>query len=184
MVISTRLALSRTGGFTLIELMVGVSVLAILLAVGIPSFSAIMRNNRIASGANNLVGALNFARSEAIKRGDPVTVCPSTNGTSCDNTTAWAGGLIAFRDAAGTSGTFDPGDLLLQVWPAVEGGLTLTSSRNFIQYTSNGMPNPLPSTANPESFSLQKPGCTGNYARRITVTVSGRVTSAVAACSS
>lgn len=174
----------RHGGFTLIELMVGISVLALIMAIAIPSFSNIVNNNRVVSGANNLVAALNFARSEAIKRGDSVTVCSSANGTSCAASTAWATGWIAFVDAAGTNGVVDAGDTVIQVWPAVDSPLTFTGTRNFIQYTSNGMPNPIPTgTPAQETFTIQKPSCTGNKARQVAVTLTGRVASAPVACS-
>lgn len=67
-------------GFTLVELMITLVVVAILLAVGIPSFQAIFMNNRLATQANELIGAVNLARSEAIKRGGQVTLRASAGG--------------------------------------------------------------------------------------------------------
>jgi type IV fimbrial biogenesis protein FimT len=171
----------RTGpanGFTLIEFMTAITVLSILLVVCVPSFSSIIRDNRITAEANDLVGALNFARSEAIKRGDPVSVCSSSDGSTCAGSTAWANGWIAFSDVDGTAGTVDAGDQVLQVWPAVGGGLTLTASRNFVQYISSGMTDPVANVP----FDLLKPGCTGDYARRISVSTTGRISSATVSC--
>lgn len=61
-------------GFTLIELLITVAILAILLGVGVPSFVDYIRNSRVSTQVNELATALNFARSEAVTRGDDVTV--------------------------------------------------------------------------------------------------------------
>jgi type IV fimbrial biogenesis protein FimT len=61
-------------GFTLIELMVTIAVLAILATVGIPGFVDLVQNNRVTTQANELVTALNVGRTEAVKRGRPVQV--------------------------------------------------------------------------------------------------------------
>ena len=69
----------RQRGFTLIELMVTLTVAGVLLALGIPSFSKLIANNRIATQTNEFVSALNMARSEAVRRSQGVSV-RSTNG--------------------------------------------------------------------------------------------------------
>ncbi|TNF61933.1 MAG: prepilin-type N-terminal cleavage/methylation domain-containing protein, partial [Burkholderiales bacterium] len=70
-------------GFTLIELMVTITVLAVLLGVGVPSFQATIQGNRITTAANDLVAALQYARSEAVRRGVNVTVCSSNDQSTC-----------------------------------------------------------------------------------------------------
>lgn len=67
----------RVGGFTLIELMVTISVLAILITIAIPSFTATINRNRLATAANGLVSGLQLARAEAVRRGGRVVVCAS-----------------------------------------------------------------------------------------------------------
>jgi type IV fimbrial biogenesis protein FimT len=66
-------------GFTLIELMVGVAVLAIALGVGVPSMSEFIKNSRLAAHTNDLLTSLHLARTEAIKRNARVTLCKSAN---------------------------------------------------------------------------------------------------------
>ena len=83
----------RQRGFTLIELMVTVSIAAILLAIGIPSFSKLIANNRIANQTNEFVGALSLARGEAVRRSQPVTV------RSKDGEIEFATGWSIFTDS-------------------------------------------------------------------------------------
>ncbi|MDR2164085.1 MAG: GspH/FimT family pseudopilin [Zoogloeaceae bacterium] len=71
-------------GFTLLELMVTVSIAAILLAITVPSFSKFVDRNRVRSAADNLVTSLAAARSEAILRARKVSVCANTNKPSDD----------------------------------------------------------------------------------------------------
>lgn len=73
----------RQRGLTLIELMVGVSVLAILSTVGVPSFLGAVHNAEVAVIANELTLALNLARSEAVRRGEDVRLCASADGATC-----------------------------------------------------------------------------------------------------
>ena len=75
---------TQSAGFTLIEMMVTIVVLALLLAVGIPSFRDFMRNSRMVSAANDVVTDFNLARSESVKRRVPVTLCKSQDGAACD----------------------------------------------------------------------------------------------------
>lgn len=72
--------LRRQAGFTLIELMVALAVLAIVLGIGVPSFQNIMERNRAASQTNELLGALQATRSEAIRRNATHRFCSSTTG--------------------------------------------------------------------------------------------------------
>lgn len=75
---------ANTAGFTLIELMFTIAVAAVLLAVGVPNFRDFVRNSRMAGAANDIITDFNLARSEAIKRGVPVTLCKSQDGATCD----------------------------------------------------------------------------------------------------
>ena len=74
-------------GFTIIELMMTVTVLALLLGIAVPSFMETVRNNRIISQNNELISSLNLARSEALKRGGSVSVCASADQATCSGST-------------------------------------------------------------------------------------------------
>jgi type IV fimbrial biogenesis protein FimT len=89
-------------GMTMIELLTVVSIVGLLLGIGVPSFRYVTTSNRVSSEVNALLGDMQFARSEAVKEGQMVTVCPSTNQTQCDvNSTTWQTGWLVFRDING-----------------------------------------------------------------------------------
>jgi type IV fimbrial biogenesis protein FimT len=82
----------------------------------------------LATQANDFMTALNLARSEAVKRGRPVTVCRSTDGASCSGSGVnWETGWIVFTDANG-DGVVDAGDGILRVFDALPSGYTLRSA--------------------------------------------------------
>jgi type IV fimbrial biogenesis protein FimT len=112
-------------GFTLIELLVTLAVAAILLTVAVPNFQMFVVRNRMAAQANELVGALSLARSEAVKQGAQVNVCASSDGATC--TGGWAQGWVV-RDASGP----------IRVQPALAGASSLSGTVTTITYTPNG----------------------------------------------
>lgn len=99
----------RLAGFTLGELMVTLLVLVVVAALAAPSYRSIILHARLTTHIHDFAGALNLARSEAVKRGYRVTVCPSTNQTSCSGGTQWETGWIVFVDVDGDQ-TVDTGD--------------------------------------------------------------------------
>lgn len=104
-------------GFSLIELVVAMAVLAILAAAAMPSLIEIVNRNRLASRSNDVLAMLQSSRLESVRRGVRVVVCPSSNATSCVSSATWAG-WIAFADADGDN-TLDAGESLLsELMPA------------------------------------------------------------------
>jgi type IV fimbrial biogenesis protein FimT len=74
---------TRRHGFSLVELMVALTVMAILLAIAVPSFRDVLRRHQVSSASNALLAELSYARTEAINRGQLVSMCPSPDGSSC-----------------------------------------------------------------------------------------------------
>ncbi len=88
-------------GFSLIELVVTIAVLAILVTLATPSFTSLLNASRLTSQANELVASLQLARSEAVRRNSRVTLCRTTNGTSCAGVAGTWGRWIAVVDPVG-----------------------------------------------------------------------------------
>ena len=93
----------RPGGFSLVELMVTITVMAILLAIAVPSFRDVIHRNHVSSSSNELLASLAYARTEAITRSQLVSMCPSSSGTSCAGGTAFDLGWIVYTYPAGAA---------------------------------------------------------------------------------
>ena len=127
-------------GFTIIELMITLAVMAILVSVAAPGYQDFVATTRLNSHTSELVTALHYARSEAIKRNKMITLCKSSDGASCAVTGSWAQGWIVFTDG-GTTGLVDGTDTILRVHEALTGGTTLVGQAalaSAITYRSNG----------------------------------------------
>lgn len=129
---------SRSRGFTLIELMVTLAVAAILLTIGVPSFRDLMIKSRLSGQVQEFYGTLNFARSEAIKRGNYVSICKSSDGSQCGGN--WSDGWIVFANNDNDSPAFRDNiggtneEPLLRVFPALASNYTLNANTNFTNY--------------------------------------------------
>lgn len=124
-------------GFTLIELIVTISIAAILLGIAILSFNSVIRSTRLTAYANELVASLNLARSEAVKRGVQVSI--RRKGNTNQN---WDSGWDVFTDLDG-DGVLDTVDTLLKTYPALTNGFTLrtgtASYQTFMAYLPSGL---------------------------------------------
>jgi len=161
-------------GFTLIELLVTLSVAAILLTIAVPNFRMFVLNSRMSSQANDLITALNMARSEAVKRAANVSVCASSDGATCTGT--WGQGWIV-RDAAGTP---------IRVQQALGGASTLsggTDVASTITFTSSGRTTiPSSATAATTTLTLCPPSPASVKGRAIQIERTGRSRVAAVAC--
>jgi len=123
-------------GLTLVELMITIAVASILLSLAVPSFTTSIRNNRMVTDINELHASLSLARSEAVKRDRNVTMCRSSNGSSC--TGNWQDGWIVFVDN-NFNGAVDAGDEILRQHGALGGGDSLAFSQTRVIYDSSGL---------------------------------------------
>ena len=130
--------MKKHSGFTLVEMMVVVAIAGIAMAFAIPAMGTFMKNERLVTQINTLVGHLAYARSEAVTRRQQIILCASSNMTSCQGTN-WATGWILFIDADNGS-DFDTGEEILRAKAALEGiGTTLVSSAgSMIIYDNRG----------------------------------------------
>jgi type IV fimbrial biogenesis protein FimT len=124
-------------GFTITELLAVVAIVAILLAIGVPSFRYITLSYRMSSEVNGLLGDLQFARGEAIKEGQTVTACVSRDGATCDvGSKFWQEGWIVFQDPNNNQ-TVDPGEAVLRVQSAFTAPDTFVPDTGMSSVTFN-----------------------------------------------
>ena len=165
-------------GITIVELIVTLAVVAILVTTGVPAFANFIQTNRLSETAFDLLGTINLARSEAVKRRTRVVLCRSANPKaatpSCGGTdNTWTTGWLVFASGDGNS-TYEAGtDSLLGIGEIDSSGLTLitngTSNRN-LEYNSDGTTNEGGGTAR---FAVcDKRG--GDFGRQINVPPHGR----------
>jgi type IV fimbrial biogenesis protein FimT len=159
-------------GFTRYELLIVVAIVAILMALAVPSFQASIRDNRLSAAADRLSGSFNLARSEAVKQGQPVSVTNAVAGAS------WSGGwTICCAPAAAIGGPPGPA---LTVSPALAPPLTLVSSAAAaagFQFDASGrlsVPGLTPAPALVFVFCADATGLANN-SRAVLVSPSGRV---------
>jgi len=126
---------TRYAGFTIIEMMMTIAIAAILTMIAVPSFRYVTNSNRIASEVNGLLGDLQFARAEAIKEGQNVTVCVSAGGASCDGTTTWQSGWIVYSNP--TNATIPVVGSLLRIQNTFAGTDTFVASNAVSTITFN-----------------------------------------------
>jgi type IV fimbrial biogenesis protein FimT len=161
------------GGFTLIEMMVTLTVLGILAAIAVPSFNEAFMTNRLASFSNSFVASATLAKSEAIKRNALIKVCRSSNGTSCATSGGWQQGWIVFSDngagANSNNGTVDADETRILYHEPLSRDFSFTGDAYTFSYQPSGL------VANPVNLVLCRlTPSPGSQERAIVVSTTGR----------
>jgi type IV fimbrial biogenesis protein FimT len=157
-------------GFTLLELMITLTVAAIIISIGVPSFSSFIANTRATTYTNDLVLALNLARGEATRRGVPVRACSSTDATTCNGTDDWSTGWIVLA----------PGPVVIRTWGALDGGpnvIAAPGGETQVQFQPRGAL----AGAN-VVLNVRIPNCIGDRGRDVEINRTGRVSVSRVAC--
>jgi type IV fimbrial biogenesis protein FimT len=138
----------------------------------VPSYRYITVNNRMSGEINGLLGDFQFARAEAVKEGLPVSVCATTDGTSCSGAATWSKGWLVFTDGT-TIGTIDGTDQVLRISSGVTGGDTMvadTAGWGVITFNREGFAQNMPSQV---YVQLHNSTSINQYTRCLSVTVVG-----------
>jgi type IV fimbrial biogenesis protein FimT len=161
--------MTGNSGVTLVEMMVVCAVVAILLAVGVPSFRYVTTANRVASEINGLLGDLQFARAEAIREGLTISVCATNDQSTCLTTgSAWQTGWLVFTDP-GSAGIIGQ---VLRFQRSFTGSDTLAID-NGIQYLSFNRDGFMMNATAGVTFTLHDSTSNSQYTRCLSATIVG-----------
>ncbi|KTD49468.1 type IV pre-pilin [Legionella rubrilucens] len=165
-------------GFTLTEFMVTLAVAGIFMAVGVPAYYSLIQNNKAVGMTNKLSASFSYARMEAIKRGIRVSVCPAANAAlnACGNGAQWAQGWIVFLDA-NNNNTIDSAADVVKIQEALPAGTTVNANLGIVSYDSSGFV-----TSGALNMTISAAGCSGNNARSLAITSSGRLSIGKMSC--
>ena len=170
---------TNVGGFTLVELMVTLGVMAILVLVAAPGVRDALMNVRMSAQANDLMADLALARSHAVKTGIPVFLCPSANQTTCGGTN-WTVGWLVFADVNGNGVQNAATEPALKSRQAVAPGNTIaigsigtSGGTSYLPYRPTGVTNTTAATSPSFTMCDGRPTVPGR-GRLITISPTGR----------
>ena len=153
-------------GMTLIELMIGLSIIGIVLIVAVPSAQNIIIQNRIVSQINELSGVVQFARATAIDEQVDTIVCPTSDFTNC--TTNWSQAKMVFIDE-NRSGTRNDDEELLVGTPIITSSNFIQGPASVIRYKASGVVNSM------ATLLICHKDKEAKYARALILSLQGRV---------
>jgi type IV fimbrial biogenesis protein FimT len=121
-------------GFTLVELIITLTIAGILMAIAAPAMYTFVSSSRLTTQINDLIVDMSLTKSEAIKRNTTTGICVTTDGMSCAAGTSWVSGWRVYYIDPVTSA-----DVTVKRHEALSGSNTLTAPANALIYASNGM---------------------------------------------
>lgn len=157
----------KTKGFTLIELIITLTIAAVLVSLAAPSFRDVIKNNRLSAQYNELLTSMSLTRSEAVKRGTDIIIL-SKNGAN------WQSGWTVFNDT-NNNNTPDTSEIIRVGSPAST-GITIKANNSIsrITYHASGL------ASNAGTFTLCDDRTSPEkYAKALIINAVGRVRSAI-----
>jgi type IV fimbrial biogenesis protein FimT len=180
-------------GFTLVEMLVTIAIVAMLTVLGLPSLRGTLERNAVSGQVNTFIGSLRYARSEAIKRGLSIKMCRAVNAESAGTpacatgsgnaSPGWATGWIVFIDR-NDNGTVDATDILLRAQEEItsSGGIVAGAATIVFIFRPNGML----ASSGAGQFTFKSKSLDATQERRVCVSIQGRAriaADATVACS-
>ena len=161
--------MKKNSGFTLLELILTVAMISIVMAIAIPSMTTFNQNDRLVTNINTMIGHLAYARSEAVKRSQQVSICVSNDAATCTGGNNWEDGWIIYIDAD-ASNTFDATEEILRAQQALGSNQTITPTTfaSQVTYDYRGF------ATSTGSFQLCD-NRSGPYGKTISISNTGRV---------
>lgn len=164
-------------GLALLELLVVLTLVAILQTLAVPAMSAVVDAVRLASTTQSLFTSLQLARNEAIKRNARVVLCKSDTGQRCVLSGGWEQGWIVFHDL-NNNAQVDAGESILQRESALSGMLRLTGNAqvaSYASYTPTGSTSMTSGAFQAGTFTVCRQSAGRTEARQIVISSAGRV---------
>ncbi len=122
-------------GFTLVELVMVLAVMAVLVTFAVPSLRSLMDSSKLTAASNSLLSSMHLARSEAIKRGTRVVLCKTADGVVCAERGGWEQGWMVFHDI-NNNGERDGNEVVIQRIEPLAASLRLTGNSTVARYVS------------------------------------------------
>ena len=169
-----------SAGFSLVELMMAMTIGAVLLTIAAPALSGMLRNGRVLTASNALLGTVHRLQVEAITRGVRTTACTSLDGLDCGSAADWHDGWIVFRDED-ADGVRDEHEMLLLAHGPMGGNISATGNapvRRYLSYIPAGRSATLGGGLQMGTITV----CEDGVARQIVISASGRPRSLSADC--
>jgi type IV fimbrial biogenesis protein FimT len=163
-------------GFTLVELLIAVAVAAILLGIGVPSFSRVLNTTRLSDASNTLLASMKRARSEAIKRNGRVTLCKSSDGVTCASAGGWEQGWIMFHDS-NHDGDRSRDEPVIERVQAMNTGVRVTGNAHvekYVSFLANGLSRLVSGGFQAGTVTLCNHSAAAGEARQIVLNAVGR----------
>ncbi|MBO9740647.1 GspH/FimT family pseudopilin [Xanthomonas axonopodis pv. begoniae] len=131
---------SSARGYTAVQLLIVMAVIGIGAAIGMPSFKSLIEWQRATTRVHLLTTHLAMARSSAITHGEPVSICPSTDGARCRTDRDWSRGWILFRDPERGGQPLSAASVIRVEQASSTGDLDVTSTvgRSIVRFLPNG----------------------------------------------
>ncbi len=162
--------------FTLVELLLVVTIAAGLAAMALPSLGAMLATQRMVSLVNGFVASLHLARGEAIKRNGRVVLCKSPGGQACSAAGTWDRGWVVFHDV-NNNAALDPGEPVIEQRQGGAPGLSLAGNApvaHYVSYSASGSAKLVSGAFQAGTFTLCPAAAMPELQRQVILSRTGR----------